>query len=603
MQEHARGMFIRSALLVDEMCTDDRISGVLSTRIGGLLCADLNFKPANDRRKSIKLAQFLGGSDASADDGAWLRMLDLDTAKALLKWKIMLGVAVAEIVWESDATSWLPKLVVYHPSHLWWNWGNRRFCLATNGPDPTQPIRFDKPEWMITLPRPERKEERNGHWFVWGNQSSWMQGAIRSLGMKYLDRIWNERDWARYNEKHGMALIEGKIPSGAPAEEKAHFEHDLNNLNNEPVVITPQAETGQPSYGIEFHEATSKSWETYQARKQTLDTDIAVCILGQNLTTEVSGGSLAAASIHEGIRIDKKREDADLYVQVRQQVLVPWVDYNVGKGCGQDQAPYPHPQINPPEDNESEGNALLLLGEACQALQRAYPGVDVRAILETRGIPIDDDVASALEAVKGEPEGTPLAESDIPSDIPDDGNRVSTYGNEQTAKPFALTPTAQASIITVNEIRTASGLPLWRDADGDLTVSEFQAKHGGVIADAVRAEDGEKQGDGAHLTTAFLTAISRLKASRANGPAALKRVAKYHDAVVERARRKAGSALEPLLDEIREDLTASTGPDDLKRRIVKRFKHRASPTELAKIIERVNLLGHMTGRSDILKGL
>jgi phage gp29-like protein len=545
MQEHARGMFIRAALLVDEMCTDDRISGVLSTRIGGMLCADLNFKPANDRRKSIKLAQFLGGTDESADDGAWLRMLDLDTAKALLKWKIMLGVAVAEIVWESDATSWLPKLVVYHPSHLWWNWGNRRFCLATNGPDPTQPIRFDKPEWMITLPRPERKEERNGHWFVWGNQSSWMQGAIRSLGMKYLDRIWNERDWARYNEKHGMALIEGKIPSGAPAEEKAHFEHDLNNLNNEPVVITPQAETGQPSYGIEFHEATSKSWETYQARKQTLDTDIAVCLLGQNLTSEVSGGSLAAASIHEGIRIDKKKEDADLYVQVRQQVLVPWIDYNVGNGCGQDQAPYPHPQINPPEDNESEGNALLLLGEACQSLQLAYPGVDVRAILETRGVPIDDDIAAALETVKGTPEGTPTVPSK-PSDS------VEPKSGEAAPKGEVKPP----------------------------------------------IED-----DGAHLTTEFLTAISRLKASRANGPAALKRVAKYHDAVVERARRKAGSALEPLLDEIREDLTASTGPDDLKRRIVKRFKHRASPTELAKIIERVNLLGHMTGRSDILKGL
>jgi hypothetical protein len=538
-------MFIRAALLVDEMCTDDRISGVLSTRIGGMLCADLNFKPANDRRKSIKLAQFLGGTDESADDGAWLRMLDLDTAKALLKWKIMLGVAVAEIVWESDATSWLPKLVVYHPSHLWWNWGNRRFCLATNGPDPTQPIRFDKPEWMITLPRPERKEERNGHWFVWGNQSSWMQGAIRSLGMKYLDRIWNERDWARYNEKHGMALIEGKIPSGAPAEEKAHFEHDLNNLNNEPVVITPQAETGQPSYGIEFHEATSKSWETYQARKQTLDTDIAVCLLGQNLTSEVSGGSLAAASIHEGIRIDKKKEDADLYVQVRQQVLVPWIDYNVGNGCGQDQAPYPHPQINPPEDNESEGNALLLLGEACQSLQLAYPGVDVRAILETRGVPIDDDIAAALETVKGTPEGTPTVPSK-PSDS------VEPKSGEAAPKGEVKPP----------------------------------------------IED-----DGAHLTTEFLTAISRLKASRANGPAALKRVAKYHDAVVERARRKAGSALEPLLDEIREDLTASTGPDDLKRRIVKRFKHRASPTELAKIIERVNLLGHMTGRSDILKGL
>ena len=70
MLGHERGMFMQSALLVDEMLTDDRIRGVLDTRIGGLLSAELTFTPADDRKKSQKLAHLLD------DDGLWLQMLD-----------------------------------------------------------------------------------------------------------------------------------------------------------------------------------------------------------------------------------------------------------------------------------------------------------------------------------------------------------------------------------------------------------------------------------------------------------------------------------------------------------------------------------------------
>jgi phage gp29-like protein len=546
MREHEHGMFMRSAMLVEEMMTDDRISGVLSTRIGGLLCADLTFNPADERRKSQKLARILGGADETQSDGEWLRMLDFDTAFDLLKWKIMLGVAVAEIVWDpSDGEMWRPRLNVWHPRHLYWNVGSREFILLTSGADPSSPILIGQDGYSIHLPRTERGKNTSGHWFVWGRQYSWLRGAVRPLAMKYLDRTWNERDWARYCEKHGLAIIVGKAPMGGDVDEKREFEDDLDNIGSETTIIVPQAEAGQPSYDVDLLEATSKSWETFQARKKELDVDIAITLLGQNLTTEVKGGSLAAASIHEGIRIDKKKQDAEIFSQVREQVLIPWASYNYGIGQGERLAPYPQPQIAPPEDEESEANALLLLGNACQSLLLAYPGVDVRAILETRGVPIDEDIAAALEAVKGSPEATPV----VPPKPGDDGQ-------SKTGEPAASGDDKKPS-----------------------------------------AEDG------AHLTTAFLTAIARLKASRSGGPTALKRVAKYHDAVVERARRKAGTLLGTELEVIREDIEAATDFPDLKRRIVKRFKFMKSPKELAALIERVNVLGHQTGRLDVLQGL
>lgn len=556
MQEHERGMFMHSALLVEEMMTDDRISGVLSTRIGGLLCAELTFKPADDRKRSLKLARILGGSDEADGDGEWLRILDFDTAFDLLKWKIMLGVAVAEIVWDTRNGQWLPRLNVWHPRHLWWNWGTREFCLATQGSDPANPIQLSLPEYMVKLPRADLGNNTGGHWFVWGRQNSWLTGAVRPLGMKYLDRVWNERDWARYCEKHGLAIMEGQVPSGTDVKEKSQFEADISNLASEGTIITPQGRQGEPSYGFKLHEATAQTWQTFKARKETLDTDIAVCLLGQNLSTEVKGGSFAAASIHEGIRIDKKRQDAILYSEIRDQVLIPWVEANAGagkmvdmRGKGDQFAPYPQAHIEPPDDEESEANALKLLGEAVQSLVAAYPAVDKRAILETFGVPIDEDLAAALEDAARNPPAQPVA--------PAPGTPTNGPANGPGAAPGETLP---------------PGRPIAPPASKELTAG-------------------------------VLSAMAHLKAARARTPNAAKRVAKYHDSLTERARSRAAALLSSELEELRADMEAATDYADLKRRVVRRFKARKSPKELAALLSRLNLVANVGGRTDVLDHL
>jgi len=596
LQEHERGYFQRSALLVDEMLTDDRICGVLDTRIGGLLCADMTFKPADDRRKSMKLARILGGSDEADSDGEWLRMLPFETAYTLLKWRIMLGFAVAEIVWDTMSGQWLPRMVTWHPRHSYWNWGKRCFQLMTSGPDPERPYTAVDDQWTIDLPRVDRDVAYDGHWFVWGSPYSWMRGAIRPLGTKFIDRVWNERDWARYCEKHGMAIMEGKVPTGTDVAEKDRFLSDLSNLGNEPTIISPQAPAGEPSYGFQMHEAQARTWETYKARKEALDTDIAILLLGQNLTTEVKGGSRSAAEVHENIRIDKKRQDADLFRQVREQVLVPWCLHNytfpdVAKA--QAIAPYPQPQISPPDDEESEGNALKLLGEACTALDAAYGAVDKRAILEAHGVPIDEEKAARIEAA-------------------DAKAAVSAPPKQQVG----LTPSALGAIVTVNEARRQQGLePL--PVDGDLTIAEYQVKHADVVGGAAKVEGGNRDPSKEEppppvapqlpaeqqATATDVIRYAALKAGAAKGPSALKRVAKYHDALTTHARRLAAKALAPDLEAIREDIDAAKDFGDLRRRVVRRFKAMKSAPELAGILERLNVLGNMTGRDDILRGL
>jgi phage gp29-like protein len=538
MEEHERGMFHRSSVLADEMLTDDRIAAVMGTRIGGLLCAPLTFEPADDRKKSGKLAKILGGVDSTHDDGEWVRMCNFETQKTLLKWHALLGFAVAEKVWVTDGGKWTPRLLPWHPRYCRYNWGTRTFQLSASGTAPGSiPVPFEQ-AYNIDLPRTDTHPHGDGKWFVWGAPYSWMNGLIRALGQKYVDRQWNERDWSRYCEKHGLAIMEGKVPSGTSNEEKDRFEQDLANIGNEPTIITPQAPQGEPSYGFQMHEATARTWETYKARKEALDTDIAVLVLGQNLTTEVKGGSFSATQVHEGIRADKKAEDAQLFTQEREQLLVPWAEYNFGDG---EIAPYPQPQIEPPEDEEKESNSLKLLGEACKALLDAFPGVDVRAILEAHGIPIDEEALAKAEAAAEEAAKNPPPAPPVPGAPPAPGEKPDEKPDE---KPAPADPTAAA-----------------------------------------------------------LSTLAMLKAAKAGGPVSLKRVGKYHDALVARARKNAAKALAPDLEAIRDELTAAKDPADLKRRLVARFKHLKGASELAALLERVNILGHATGRGDVLGSL
>ena len=552
MVSHERGIFAMSALLVDEMLTDDRIRGVLDTRIGGILSAPLTFTPADERRKSQKLAHLLD------DEGLWLKILDYDTAAAMLKWKIMLGVAIAEIVWKFSSDAWIPRLVVWHPRHLWWNWGSRVFQLTTAGPDPLL-----KPElqrrmiganaYIIDLPRVDIEIQPRSQWFIWGRQYSWMDGAIRDLGMKFIDRQWTERDWARYCEKHGLAIIEGKVPSGTDNGEKARFVHDLANLGNEGTIVTPQAPQGMPGYGIELHEATAQTWQTFKARKESLDADIAIALLGQNMTTEAKGaglGSGGVAEVHEGIRGDKKRQDAEMFRHVRAQVLVPWAEHNYGQG--DEVAPFPEPQLDPPEDEDALAGALLKLGQALQQLKLACARVDIETILEEQGVPM-------LDA------DDPRAQPPPPPALPGVPGQPGTVPAQTDGQP------------------PAAGAPGGQTALARLTASPEE-----LAGTAARA----------YLARNFKP-----------GSAGRKRVAKYQDIMAQRAAAMAAQALGPTLEMIREDLEQVgklNVPDDvklreLKRRVIRRYpKMPAAP--LAGLVKRLSEYWHLAGRDSVLPG-
>jgi phage gp29-like protein len=69
----------------------------------------------------------------------------------------------------------------------------------------------------------------------------------------------------------------------------------LRNLGRDAALVLPRG------LDLKLIESAANNFQTYEAQINVANTGITICLLGQNLTTEVSGGSYAAAQVHSQV--------------------------------------------------------------------------------------------------------------------------------------------------------------------------------------------------------------------------------------------------------------------------------------------------------------
>lgn len=617
--------FQQPAMFADAMMRDDRVFGVMATRIGALVGSDVEFKPANKKPKAKDAALALGGNDEI--EGKWEAMATPWAVGQLVFWGLMLGIGVAEIVWRTTnpdgtaADEWTPSLRVWHPQFLSWDQQAGVYRLRTA-------------EGMVTLPSPEQNPRLDGQWVIYtpfGYRDGWRGALLRPLAMLYLCRQWAHRDWASHNEVHGQPTTLAKLPEVAPPEEKQAFADLLASRGSNAAILLPQGEGPGTSYGIELLEAQGMSFQTFKEQINKLETDIAVAVLGQNLSTEVRSGSLAAAQVHEGVRLDKRREDARIGQHLRAQLVTHWAEFNLGDP---ELAPRVCYVVEDPEDELKEVQTLEGVGSAILSLRAAGLQVDAEAIADRYGVPL------------------------IPEE--DRGDTTATEGSDA----LVLTPTAVSAIVKVNEARKKLGLEELTgdggnpDPDGHLTIAEFQAKNADTLAAAVNAEAGggggapggngegggggvggpgggggqpsgtelpgpgategdlpspdfeqPRQGRGAPLPgggTAPRGLDSKTRGAALAGRRTVaggKRMAVYTQVLEQRAKLRARDALREDVAGIQQEIERATDFDDLKRRVTARYKRKMNSQALARIVEKARLMALLAGRLGAVEDL
>ena len=346
---HELGNFNASAQMVTAMGRDDRITAVTETRITGLLSLPFQVIPAEVTRAKVRARTI-----AESVEAFWSIIAPPAEVSAAMNWFILLGVAPVQITWEVFEGVWVPTMKAWDPQFMYWEEGVYKITTREGTQDVT-------PEngWML---------------LVQGNRG-FMRGAIRSVAVWWLARQWTLRDWCRYSEKHGMPILKSFVPERASDAEKADFFANMSNLGSNTTALLPRGTEGNDSgFDLELLEAKDRAWESFEGLEDRANKNIAVRILGQNLTTEIEGGSFAAAKIHDNIRLDRLQADEHLLsAAIREHMLVPYVFFNFGEEANF--APTPHWDTAPPADLVAKGAAMKALGDGVTSLGGA--GLDV----------------------------------------------------------------------------------------------------------------------------------------------------------------------------------------------------------------------------------
>lgn len=352
------GSLMQAADLCDEMLADDRLLAVLNKRVQGVLGLEVTFEASRGRRKPVKAL------DVGED---WWEMFPESELGELVKWGTLLGVGVGRINWKEHENRVVGVLEPWHPRNLKWDPQKRAwFARLTDG------------TWTEVTPG-------DGSWVLYtpyGKKRPWAKGLWRGLARWWLLKQYAIVDWALYSERHGQGYFVAEPQPGMTPTAKARDElaKDMQGMGRAPGIAMPAG------FNFKLVESVANNWQTFNAQKDAANVAFAIALLGNNLSTELSQGSFAAADVHKVVEITIIRFTAEtVSTWAHDQVLVWWAEFNYGN---RDIAPWPRWATEPPEDLKASADLMVSFGTALDAFAKYKIPVDLAALCERFKIPI-----------------------------------------------------------------------------------------------------------------------------------------------------------------------------------------------------------------------
>ncbi len=367
------GLFDQSSQLADTLMADSRVAAALASRTGGLLGRPVTFsvpkgyEDDDDAKKALKVWR-----------RNWDRIFPESVAGEFLRWTHLHGWSAAQNVWDKRGKYAIPEPSTWHPRYSYFHWIYRCYVAITQ--DGQVPITPGDGHWVLAAPH--------------GSYRGWMRAGLWGIAPWWLARNYALRDWARYSERHGMPIILALTPAAGDVSQVTAFRSALQNLGQDTIVQLPQGVEPQYSYGMSLLEATDQGWQGFHQLIQQCSDEITLCLMGQNLTTQVKEGSFAAARVHADVLQTLLEADARaLQRTIREQIAKPFAKMNWGR---ENIAPVTCWDLTPQEDNKTKAQTFQAFGAGVRELIQSGWKLDKIAAL-AKQFNLDLHLANASE--------------------------------------------------------------------------------------------------------------------------------------------------------------------------------------------------------------
>lgn len=322
-----------------------------------------------------------------------------------------------------------------------------------------------------------RIEERG-----WWRQAIW----LHMLKQKAISQ------WAEFVGRFGLPNVRGEVPYNiwADAKRASMYQRFLQHFGDSFATLFPN----DLKVVVDQYQAGGTSKDAFASFIGWIDTAMSILIQAEHLTTEIGdAGSYNAAAEQAQEKRAVVEDDAEgLAETLRDQLFWSLIWLNVEDLSYQLNVEPWRLMRNLPviafrldartsrkerlEELDIAKNKLGLSITERQVRDEGgfeQPGPD-EATLEGQHVvvPADSVTVSAKKAIAGHDNSKPAAPASAPK--------------------IELTSTDLATIVTVDQALASVGLPPRTDADGGLTVAEFQAKHAKTVSAAAAATEGDQ---------------------------------------------------------------------------------------------------------------
>lgn len=299
------------------LLTDDAISGATEQRVTGLLAEGSEIVPGNDSPAALNLQAFAVAQLKAIDNLPQVLAEILDA-----RWY---GWRPCELQWTSELSyngrPWwgVERIVVRDPWH---------YALTPDGAVVDQTFAtlggdlqvYDSPEerlrWLVAVSgstsSPYGDGELNKLWLLY-----FLSKKFENMSGKLMQRA--------------LGVLKAKNTAAAPIGEQkqsqalSDVKRILDVLNSNNVLMEYAGWTLEMIDGIDFSGDVIKTLEYFDERKR-------IKIVGQNLTTKVTGGSYAAAKEHSKVLEAKWKSDAKFLASVINDGLLRRIlELNLGE--------------------------------------------------------------------------------------------------------------------------------------------------------------------------------------------------------------------------------------------------------------------------------